>query len=85
MPIRSPRPTEFSYGGAVDALSGEGLWARALALLREVSEVELRRNVVIRGAAVSVCDKAGRWQEALLLLEEDRLLYTHDSRYVSCM
>ena len=74
MAIERPRPTEFSYGAAMDGLSGEGLWVNALALLCEVSQVELRRNVVIMGAAVAACDKAGKWQEALLLLEEDRLL-----------
>eukprot|EP00438_Fugacium_kawagutii_P029542 Skav200281 [mRNA] locus=scaffold718:140922:152155:- [translate_table: standard] len=80
MAATRPKPSEFSFGTAIDSCSCHtDLWDVALVMLEEageawvakqLTEAKLKINTVILGAAVSACDKAQKWQEALHLLHQ---------------
>ncbi|CAK0795675.1 unnamed protein product [Prorocentrum cordatum] len=70
---RKLEPDVISYSAGISAFSacekGEH-WQRALALLSEMWEANLKPNVISYSAGISACEKGGQWQPALALLSE---------------
>ena len=56
----------FSYTTAITAHGKRRQWAKALALLRTIKEP----NEFVFGAAIGACAAAGRWAEAIALLDD---------------
>ncbi|CAK0863184.1 unnamed protein product [Prorocentrum cordatum] len=62
----------LSYNAGTSACEKGQQWQRALALLSEMKEVKLERNVISYCAGISACEKGEQWQRALALLSEMR-------------
>ena len=58
------KPNEINYGTAL----GEN-WQQALEMFSEMTMSRLRKNVISYGSLMCICEAAGKWQEAVLLLK----------------
>ena len=48
----------------VSKLSKEGAWRKGLEVFEAVEEMGLCPDTALTNAAISACDKGGRWQKA---------------------
>ena len=65
IPLTAP-----NYVVALSSCAKSKLWKQALALLFEsMPKAQIQPNVISYNAAISACEKGGRWQEALTLFE----------------
>jgi pentatricopeptide repeat protein len=72
---RSRWSSTIIYSAAISACEKGSQWQRALDLLQEMKDCDIRPVVIIYSAAMSACEKGGQWQRALDLLQEMKKCY----------
>ncbi|CAE8594775.1 unnamed protein product, partial [Polarella glacialis] len=61
-----------AYASAISKLGRSGKWQQSLGLLAEAEEIQLQPDAVLISSVITSCEKAGRWAEALWLLQDLR-------------
>lgn len=70
MPGAGVRPNIVTYNACVGALAGVGEWERAIGLLREARQNNIKRDARTYTGVIAACGNGGQWSQAVSIFDE---------------